>query len=171
MKEKEKYSKLIDTLRRSTPELQGKEGLEEAIMESIRRVERQRGIASRADRILFSWVEVSWMRRTLSTAAAVIIGLFVFQQVSMNRRINQLEEQVVTAVSATNVTNAGEPAPGAMERVLLNILARDRVIDDSITVSRSDLEELLRSYMEMSLEEPGQIREILQESDRSDLNL
>ena len=42
-----------------------------------------------------------------------------------------------------------EPNLGIMQKVLLNVVAKDQIQEDSITVSRADLEDLLDSYLEM----------------------
>lgn len=42
-----------------------------------------------------------------------------------------------------------EPNLGIMQKVLLNIAARDHLSEDSVTVSRSDLEDLLDSYIDL----------------------
>ncbi len=36
-----------------------------------------------------------------------------------------------------------------MQKVLLNIVTKDQMIEDSITISKSDLEDLLDSYLEL----------------------
>jgi hypothetical protein len=157
MDEKEKYKKLIDAMKRSTPGLSDREQLEEQIMERIGSAGRHYPVSRRAGRILFGWTEIGWIRRSLSTAAAVIIGLFIFQQVNINRRVNRLENRVVTIVSSASGQESG---PRTMEKILLNMVTRDPAMVDSIIVSRSDLENLLKSYLELE-EEARQLKESL----------
>ena len=166
MKEKDPYRRVIGLMKQHAPELQGMDQLEEEVVERIRRMERQSG-QERAGRSLFSWTEVEWLRRTLVTAAVVVIGLFLFQQVSLNRRIDRLEERVVTVSGPGNIPESG---PGAAEKVLINLVTRDPAMVDSVLVSRSDLEELLKSYLELE-EETRRLKESLEADPLRKLNL
>jgi len=91
----------------------------------------------------------------MAIAATVMIGIFVIQQVAITDRINSLEKQLVKTVSTIQVQN---PDLGIMQKVLLNIAAKDQFNEDSVIVSKSDLEDLMDSYIELK-EDYDEIKE------------
>ena len=95
---------------------------------------------------LFGWAEIGWIRGTMAIAATVFIGFFIVQQLVITDRINSLEKQLIRTV---NTINTQEPDLGILQKVLLNMVTNDQMIKDSITISRSDLEDLLNSYLEL----------------------
>ncbi|HDS06115.1 MAG TPA: hypothetical protein ENO05_00685 [Bacteroides sp.] len=146
MKKKNPYSSLIDTLKRQEPVLQDREGLEDRIMGRISPSGGRGTLHEKVGNYVFSWVEYGWIRRTMAAAAAILTGIFIFQQVTVTRRINDLEERLIT--TASEIHHA-DPGMGIMQKAFLNLVVRDQVAGDSITVSRADMEELLKSYMEL----------------------
>jgi len=146
MKKKDPYSNLIDTLKRQEPVLQDREALEERIMGRIGPSGNRGALPGKVGNYVFSWVEYGWIRRTMAAAAAILTGIFIFQQVSVTRRINHLEERLITTV---NEIHHAEPGMGIMQKAFLNLVIREQVAGDSVTVSRADMEELLKSYMEL----------------------
>ncbi len=146
MKKKDPYSSLMDTLKRQEPVLQDREGLEERIMGRIGPSGNRGALPGKVGNYVFSWVEYGWIRRTMAAAAAILTGIFIFQQVSVTRRINDLEERLIT--TASEIHHA-EPGMGIMQKAFLNLVIREQSAGDSITVSRADMEELLESYMEL----------------------
>lgn len=137
---------MMEALRRNAPVLTDKEKLEEQIMNRLRESGDRSAIRGRVGQYLFSWTDHGWIRRSMAAAAALIIGIFIMQQVSVTRRINDLEERLITTI---NGINHPEPGMGIMQKAFLNRVSRDRAAGDSITVSRADMEALLDSYMEL----------------------
>lgn len=146
MKNQDTYSRIMEALRRNAPVLADKEKLEEQIMSRIRESGEQSALQERVSRYLFGWTDHGWIRRSMAAAATLIIGIFIIQQISVTRRINDLEERLITTV---NGINQSEPGMGIMQKAFLNRVIRDRAAGDSITVSRADMEELLDSYLEL----------------------
>ena len=95
---------------------------------------------------LFSWTEIGWIRGAMAAAAVLIIGIFIIQQLVITDRINSLEKQLIRTV---HTLNNHEPSLGIMQKVMFNMVTKDQAMEDSITISRSDLEELLKSYSEL----------------------
>lgn len=141
-----KYSKVIKVLKGNKPVLADKEKLTSDIMERIRKPKGKFDFQKMVANYLFGWADIGWVRGTMAVAATVIIGIFIFQQVVISTRLNTLEKQLIKTV---NINNARQPELGIMQKVLLNKLADDQITSDSITVSRSDLEELLNSFHEL----------------------
>ena len=140
------YSRVIEFLKSSKPTLSDREELIESIMQKIQEAEQQPTIPEKLSHYLFGWADVKWIRGAMAAAAMLFIGIFIIQQVVITDRINSLEKQLVRTV---NTFQSQEPGLGIMQKVLLNVVAKDQMANDSITISRSDLEELLNSYLEL----------------------
>ncbi len=146
MNKDDHYSNLIEKLKNNKPALSEKEELIEGVMQKIRGAEQHLTIPEKLSHYLFGWADIAWIRGTMAAAATLFIGIFIIQQVVITDRINSLEKQLVKTV---NTIQNQEPDLGIMQKVFLNVVAKDQMADDSITVSRSDLEELLESYLEL----------------------
>jgi hypothetical protein len=143
----DKYNKVIEILKKNKPILEEKERLTEQIMNSLQKPENEtKMFQEKLSFYLFGWADVKWVRGAMAVAATFLIGIFIIQQVAITDRINSLEEQLVKTVSTMQDQ---EPNLGIMQKVLLNVVAKDQIEEDSITVSRADLEELMDSYMEL----------------------
>ncbi len=131
--------KLIRQLRMYRPEIAGREELKESILQKTVKKTRQ------VDYI-FGWTEIGWLRRSLSIASILIIGLFVGQQLLVIDRINNIEERMVSF-------NTDKILQFQRENVILNSLILEDPeashLSDSISVSTYDLMQLLRDYREL----------------------
>ena len=141
-----KYSKVIEALKGNKPVLANKEKLTENIIRRIQEPVEKFTFQKKLSNYVFGWAEIGWIRGTMAIAATVFIGFFIVQQIVITDRINSLEKQLIRTV---NTINTQEPDIGIMQKVLLNMVTKDQMIKDSITISRSDLEELLNSYLEL----------------------
>ncbi len=146
MNDQEKYLKIIKALKRNKPVLPGKEKLTDNIMKRIQGSEKKTTLHEKLGNYLFGWADISWIRGAMAAAAVLFIGIFIIQQIMITNRINNLEKQLIRTV---NTINSHEPDLGIMQKVLLNLVVKDQMMEDSITVSTSDLEELLNSYLEL----------------------
>jgi hypothetical protein len=146
MNNQEKYSKILEALKSNKPVLSDKEKLTDEIMRRIHGIEDKTTLQKKLGSYLFGWADHSWIRGAMAAAAVLFIGIFITQQIIITNRINNLEKQLIRTV---NTLNNHEPDLGIMHKVLLNMVARDRIKEDSITISTSDLEELLNSYLEL----------------------
>jgi hypothetical protein len=146
MNKTDKYSKVIEALKGNKPVLANKEKLTDDIMRRIQEPVKKFAFQAKLSNYLFGWADIGWIRGTMAIAATVFIGIFIVQQVIITDRVNSLEKQLIRTV---NTINTQEPDLGIMQKVLLNMVTKDQMIEDSITISRSDLEELLNSYLEL----------------------
>ena len=140
------YSNLIEKLKSNKPALSDKEKLVDDVMHKIREAKHQPTFPGKLSHYFFGWADVVWIRGAMALAATLLIGIFIIQQVVITDRINSLEKQLVRTV---NTFQNRETDMGIMQKVLLNLVAKEQMAYDSITVSRSDLEELLNSYLEL----------------------
>ena len=146
MDTRDKYSEIIKALRSNKPVLSDKEKLTDDIMKRIHRPEDKTTFHQKLGYYMFGWADHSLIRRAMAAAAILFIGIFITQQIVITNRISNLEKQLRRTV---NTINGRKPDLGIMHKVLLNMLARDQIQEDSITISTSDLEELLNSYLEL----------------------
>ena len=146
MNKTDKYSKVIEVLKGSKPVLANKEKLTDDVMRRIQEPVEKFTFHEKLSNYLFGWADIGWIRGTMAIAASVFIGIFIVQQVIITDRVNTLEKQLIRTV---NTINTQEPDLGIMQKVLLNMVTKDQMIEDSITISRSDLEDLLNSYLEL----------------------
>lgn len=143
MKKEEKYQLLIRSLQKNRPVPDNKAEMTENIIRAIRVPKSKGEIQKRLMSYAFGWVNIYWMRGTMAVFAILFIGFFISQQLSIANRLNSLEDQLQKTLSSKD---KHEPELQIMQTVLINKL---RAADDSITVSRSDLEDLLNSYLEI----------------------
>jgi len=146
MNKTDKYFKVIEVLKGNKPVLANKEKLTDDVMRKIQKPVEKNTFQEKLSNYLFGWTEIGWIRGTMAIAATVFIGFFIIQQLVITDRVNTLEKQLIKTV---NTINTQEPDLGIMQKVLLNIVAKDQMAGDSITISISDLEKLLNSYLEL----------------------
>jgi hypothetical protein len=146
MNNKEKYSKLIGSLRNSIPVLTDKKRLADNIMGEIQSSEERFTLRERLVYYLFGWVDNYWLRGTMATAAILFTGIFIIQQVVLANRINHLERNLIRSV---NIDNGYKPDQEINHKVLLDLVFDEQMMGDSITVARSDLLKLLKNYQEL----------------------
>ena len=146
MNKTDKYSKVVEVLKGNKPVLANKEKLTDDIMRRIQEPVKKFAFQEKLTNYLFGWAEIRWIRGTMAIAATVFIGFFIIQQLVITDRINTLEKQLIKTV---NTINTQEPDLGIIQRVLLNMVTKDQMMEDSIIISISDLEELLNSYLEL----------------------
>ena len=92
---REKYDRIIGLLRSSTPELKAPEILEKKIMMRLSK-SRRRGLTfDSAFEILFSWVYIGWVRRSLIVCATLLVFAFIWQQGVIIKEVNFLNRQIL----------------------------------------------------------------------------
>ena len=93
-KEKGKYEKVLEILRRTNPVMSNPDEIEEKVLNRI--LKKQKPEAELHDLIdfLFGWTYITWVRRSLITASVFLVIMFVFQQSIMMKQINHLSRQI-----------------------------------------------------------------------------
>ncbi|HLN55507.1 MAG TPA: hypothetical protein VK207_05930 [Bacteroidales bacterium] len=90
--ENEKYEKIVDSLRKSTPELIHYDSLEEKIMRKISSKDHK-DVTGIFD-FLFGWIYIGWVRKTLIAVSFALLGFFLWQQNSIINQINDLSVSI-----------------------------------------------------------------------------
>jgi len=143
----DKYNRIIEILRNARPELIRLEEIEDEVIKRIRRQKSPSETISTFIESLFGWVYVSWVRRSLIVAATLLVAIFIYQQASILKQVNNISKQMV-------VTGNGQ-LPGSSSEfdkklTLYKISARFSG-DREIKISENQLKELLNSYQNLQL--------------------
>jgi len=143
--ENEKYNRILDLIKRSEPDFDSKDEVEEEV---IRRISKQHQSGVNFNEILdfmFGWVYIGWVRRTLISASAALVILFVYQQGIILKQINFLSRQIIVDDGGTI-----SPLSGSIEkRLLMYKLSGRRFPSNKISISEKELKNLLESVTEM----------------------
>jgi hypothetical protein len=134
-----KYDKLITMLRNSKPGLDSTAGIERVVMEKISGKVKSESFFSRIPELVFGWVYVGWVRRSLIAASFIMLVFFVWQQNSIMNQIDYLGRQIDGRMATYNPS-------GALEKKL--ILFRNR---NQVAIPAEDLNQLLDSLKDARL--------------------
>ncbi len=137
-----KYDKLVEMLKKKQPLLHNKTQLIENVLSQTGT--KRSGNHLRVYTYLFGWASVGWIRNSMSTVAAIFLGFFIIQQVQVNMRLNQLEQQIVRSINGIEQLDS---RIGIKEKVLINLLTMQS--KDSITISATDMNAFLEAYIEL----------------------
>ncbi len=142
MTDHKEYEKAVNFLRKNRPVLHNKARLVDNVLNQTHA--KRTGDHARLYQYFFGWTSVGWIRNSLATAAALLLGFFIIQQALLNKRFNQLEQQIVRTI---NGAGQGDSKAGIKEKVLMNLLTSQS--RDSITISTSDLNTLIEAFVEL----------------------
>jgi hypothetical protein len=142
----EKYDKVINLLRNSKPELDSTAEIEREVIRRISVTEHSGFNLSEIFDFIFGWVYIGWVRRSLIAAAVALVMIFVYQQSVILKRIDVLSRQTII--------NDKHPATRSDEiEKLLTIyrLSGKRFPSKSVTISESEMKQLIESINELQL--------------------
>ncbi|MCU0461135.1 MAG: hypothetical protein MUF36_03835 [Bacteroidales bacterium] len=168
MKKDEKYEKLLDQLKASKPLLSEPTDIEERIMNRIQQSPVKAKSEFNLFDYLFGWVYIGWMRSALVTVAVFLVGLFIYQQSLILRRIEKLEIQTIPAGNQFVRMNPAVPD----DNIILDKLTRLRLKTGRVSFTGKQVKELLDSYNEMEhrykdllriIEDDPELKKILEE--------
>jgi len=87
----DKKEKLMDLLRRSVPDAGRTDDIEERILHLIREKEDKKFRSKKLQVVLFSWTEITWIRRSFAAASFILVIMFTWQQSLIVKRLGSLE--------------------------------------------------------------------------------
>jgi len=96
-KEDLKYEQLIDILRKSKPEFKDEEVINDRILRQIQLNKQKPEFKDMLIEFFFGWVYVGWVRKSMVTAALLVISIFIYQQSLILKRFEQLPKQEMPA--------------------------------------------------------------------------
>ncbi|MCJ7446751.1 MAG: hypothetical protein MUO72_03570 [Bacteroidales bacterium] len=153
MHEEEKYKKVINILKKSSPVLKDTGIIEENVMARIQQVSDKR-VAFNFFDYLFSWVYIGWVRRGLVAASILLVVAFGYQQAMILKRINNLNDRAIFSESQM-VTGVSDEIG---DKLLLYRLTDGKPYDKSIKISNRQMRRLLESVNELQLKYNDLIR-------------
>jgi hypothetical protein len=144
-KERDKYQKIIDLLRRSDPLPESTFEMERVIMERItaHREESRRSIAF--PDILFGWVNIAWVRRSLIAISILLLVFFVWQQNTILRQVGLMANQIEKAGRFSNY----DPNAALEKKKTLYRISEE--FPGNITLPAGDLNMLIDSLNELNI--------------------
>ncbi len=144
--EREKYDKVVEILRRSKPIIRDQEALSERILYLIRKEKHDPVQINRVINILFGWVYIGWVRRSLIAISFAILFVFIYQQSIILRRIN--------AIDRLTIFTSSQLIPDATERVdSKTLFMRAGIILPAAKGEFSDrqVDQLIKSFNELQV--------------------
>jgi hypothetical protein len=143
----EKYDRVLNLLRKSKPQLDSTEEIEREVIRRIQKPNRLTVNLSEALDLLFGWVYIGWVRRSLITASIILVLLFTYQQGAILKRIDSLSSQTIVTGKESVLTPANE-----IEKLLTNFKNSGRIFPSkTITITESQMKELLESVKDLQI--------------------
>jgi hypothetical protein len=143
-----KYERVMDLLRKSPPGLSSAEGIQKEVMRRISKKTRKSALNEELIDILFGWIYIGWVRRTLITASVILVVVFVWQQSVILKQINFLGKQIIVPGEETILTTSQQA-----EKLLTLYKSSQKVFTSrSITISEKQLNQLLESVNELKVQ-------------------
>lgn len=145
--ERKKYERILNILRKSKPELTGLDDIEEKVLHKIQQSGKKKQDDFNLFDYLFGWVYIGWVRTALVSVSVFFVGLFIYQNSMILRRISLLENQTIV----TGNQFVSEPYSGLEEKLMLKKLSVRKLKYGSITITEKQLEKFADSYNELEI--------------------
>ena len=156
--ESEKYKQVLSLIKKSKPLLKDPDQIEDEVIKMVSgKKSRMYSLTDIAD-VIFGWVYIVWVRRTLVTASVALVLFFTWQQAVMMKQINYLSRQGVMIQRESLYSNAGEIERG----ILMYRLSGRRLPSEMITISEKKMNQLLDSVSELQ-NEYKELKKLIQE--------
>lgn len=143
--ENDKYKRIMDLIKKSEPDFEEKDELENEVIRRISKKSRPGVNLNGILDFLFGWVYIGWVRRSLLTAAAALVILFVYQQGIILKQINFLSSQI----TVTSGELKSDPTEILEKSLLMYKLSGRKFPSKKISISEKDLKKLLDSVSEL----------------------
>jgi hypothetical protein len=137
------YKKILELLRKSRPSMAHPEDVENEIIKRIRGKQAKSGNTFDLLEILFGWAYISWFRRSLVAVSFLLVSVFIYQQIIILKQVKRIGNQPVVVVKNESMPEY----TGALGSKLTIFKFSSKLTSaGEITVSDSQLEQLLESY-------------------------
>ncbi len=142
--ENENYNKIVKLLRSSKPTLLSTEEIENEVIKRISKTPKPKYSLSDVTDFFFGWVYIDWVRRSLISASAILIMVFVWQQGIILKRINNLNRETIIIEKGTSSDRMED-----IERILtLYRYSGSKLDSKMITISAAEMKDLLTAMKE-----------------------
>lgn len=146
--ESEKYKKVLGILRKSEPELSSTSVIQRIVISRISRKTNASSINGELIDILFGWIYIGWVRRSLITASVMLVIVFVWQQSVILKQINFLSNQIIV----TREETIQSPAQQAEKLLTMYKSSTKGFTSRNVTISEKQLNQLLESVNELKVQ-------------------
>lgn len=146
--ETEKYSKVVNILKKSKPVLNSTTDIEREVIKRISGSYRTDGGISGAIEFFFGWVYIGWVRRTLITASVLLVLVFIYQQNIILKQIKYLSSQATVATEDKLINTSDR----IEKKMMLYKLGGRSLSSEEVTISSGQLEQLLESVNELQVQ-------------------
>jgi hypothetical protein len=143
--ERTKYEKVIGLLKRSVNEQVQTQDIADNVISALRKSQKNIPRDYSILNYLFGWVYIGWIRKSLVTISFVLIGIFLYQQSLILKRVNKLEYQ--TSLEGKQYT--GFSTSGSLEELLTIRSVKSRFLMRRAQISGKQLDEILDSYNDL----------------------
>jgi hypothetical protein len=144
----EKYKDVLKLLRKSEPELNSTTDIQREVISRISKKTSSSPLNGELIDILFGWIYIGWVRRSLITASVLLVVVFVWQQSVILKQINFLSKQIIV----TGEETFQSPTQQA-EKLLTMYKSSSRSFPSrNITISEKQLNQLLESVNELKVQ-------------------
>ncbi|HUX56797.1 MAG TPA: hypothetical protein VMV77_07480 [Bacteroidales bacterium] len=157
----DKYDKVLEILRKSKPCLYSEEEFEKEVIKRISRDQRSGINFPDLIDLLFGWVYIGWVRRSLIAASIVLIMVFVYQQGVLLKQMNYLSRQIIVTEGEVSFN----PAVELEKKIMMYKFSGRRFSSQNITFSEKELKQLLESFNELQFKYEDLINMIEEDPD------
>lgn len=141
------YDKMVRILRNSRPDLLHPEVIENEVIKRIQYENQRDGRFSEFIDVLFGWVYIGWVRRSLIGVSVVLVAIFVYQQAFIFRQVKNIGKQVVIIGNESSAVSYS----AIDKRLTMYKMSARLSPDGEIRISESQLEDLLDSYNDLQV--------------------
>jgi len=159
--ENERYTRIVNILRNSRPDLSKPSEIENEIIGRIQSKKTRSGRIPDFIEAIFGWVYIGWVRRSLIGVSVVLISIFVYQQAFIFRQVKEISKQIVITGNESSAVSSSV----LDKRLTLYRMSSRLSPAGEIRISESQLEELLDSYNELQVKYKDLIRIIEENPD------
>jgi hypothetical protein len=158
--EDDKLNMLIGLIKRSEPVMKDQKRFTEKVIENIEKRKRQPDLLASLNELLFGWVYVGWVRRSLVAVSLAILFFFGYQQAVLLKRVNELSDRRIEG-SASMVHGITTNYSGKLR---LYRLFGERALEKNSNISEDKIEDFVRQVYELNSEYQDLIEEMKKDS-------
>ncbi len=147
VQESEKYSKVLQMLRKSKPVLHSTEDIENEVIRRISETHRSDFFISDAVDFLFGWIYIGWVRRSMIAVSVLLVIVFIYQQGIILKQINYLSSNAII----NNREYISGTADELEKRIMLYKLSGYSFSSDSIKISEKQINDLLEKVNDLQI--------------------
>jgi hypothetical protein len=145
--EQEKFDKVIEALRRSRPSLGDPEQFSEKVIRQIQKERTSFSITELISELIFGWVYIGWIRRSMATAAICLMLFFGYQQTITLKRIEALSLRSLVDADLLNPSSS-DPLPSRMK--MFTVFGK-KPGDRKSDISDKELDKFIESMNDLRL--------------------